>query len=151
MYASPFDEFTKTLETGVPRRTILKALASAIASGVVAVPLASGVWAAPHGIPGPPPHHCYTSDDCPADQVCLSRLFEQCGIVPDCNAQGMILCGCHCVDPSGETPCEADEDFTAGGCCAAKPCAHNHDCGVKHDKCIGGFCIPRGVCIFPPF
>ncbi len=156
MDASPFDEFTKTLTTGVSRRTILNALASAIAVGVVAVLLgASGVWAATDP---PPPKHCYTpTADCPDFQVCLDPRYPLCGIVPNCSELGLILCGCGCSTPCVPADCADDEVCSPGGCCAPKPCERTNDChgqpgdpDLAADRCIGGFCIRRGECTVPP-
>ena len=102
----------------------------------------------------PPPvvaSGCYSTSDCSAQEVCVDPRYPLCGAIPACEEGGLIRCGCSCVAVgAGPEGCASDEVRGASGCCEARPCTADAQCGLGDGRCLAGRCARRGTCELPP-
>lgn len=142
-----FDTFTRALARGVPRRSVLKTIAAAIAGGAAAAKAADDADAACKKLG----QTCAAQTDCCTGLTCTDGICK-CGPGQEkCNAAGAITCvpacppgqymgsGCRCLClTTGRPP-------TANSC----PCITKGGACSPSAPCCGGLVCTAGVCVVP--
>jgi hypothetical protein len=148
-----FDELSRAMARGMPRRKVLKMALTGLAGGAVAAVLGPG--RAAHAIAcisGTVP--CGTTC-CPPSLVCLDPTTETCGCPPGGATCGQFCClrGESCSDPRASCCCPKGSTPCGGSCCAAGVACidiANGICGCqpKTTPCGSGAsltCCPAGT------